>query len=149
MSKTYWISVHSDYRTGAEIICDEDEVEYVNTFGVPFDFELPTLDYKLFLIENYLDNLKILYQIESDSFEECDRISNKIYSQYHGSMPFYVTGFTSSYKQTGYYPEIPKEIKEIPDIEEASFEPKLDNYYFVIIIDNNGNIAHTQPIIPN
>ena len=67
-------------------------------------------------------------------------------------MPFKVTGYNSAYKEKGEYPDIPNEIKDIPNVlnkkELKRIENDIDGYYFFFVIDSDGNEVSTNLLIP-
>ena len=67
-------------------------------------------------------------------------------------MPFKVTGYNSAYKEEGEYPNIPKEIKDIPNVLEKKelkyIENDIDGYYFFFVINSDGNEVSTNLLIP-
>ncbi len=67
-----------------------------------------------------------------------------MYSQINDCLPFEVTGWTTGYKEDGYYPEVPEDIKSIPNInlDKLQYDEMFD--YFVIAIDDNGNEYFTE-----
>ena len=67
-------------------------------------------------------------------------------------MPFKVTGINMAYKEEGGYPNVPNEIKDIPNVLEKKelkyIENDIDGYYFFFVIDSDGNEVSTNLLIP-
>lgn len=144
-TKTLWINIHDDYRSGMQIICDDipdDE-------SSDFKFELPIdTKYRLYLV-NEFPKYKVIYQNDCIDKDQYIKLSNKIFSQVHKSLPFVVTDFNCAYKKKGYFPKITSDIRNMPNIQEANIIKKDDDgCYFIIILDNEGNVMQHQSIKP-
>lgn len=72
---------------------------------------------------------------------------------FHNHLPFKITGLTGAYKEKGYYPEIPEEIKKMDSIQEIqciSDKEELHSFkdYFVVSLDSNGHMYSSKVIKP-
>lgn len=155
ITHTLLIQMTSDYRSGIHIHCIEDKnydpddesddgdlTEYNEyKFVLPINYE-----YCVYVV-NEFPNYTVIYEKDCDTEEEFIKIKNKIFSQVHGSMPFVVTGMTCAYKDEGYFPDVPDDIKMLPEIEELN-HLENDGYYFIIILDQDGNQICVEPLIP-
>jgi hypothetical protein len=79
----------------------------------------------------------------------------KIFSHIHGFMPFNVTGWNSAYKEEGHYPDIPENIKTLPlpniidkKLTKIIRNCKDDGFYFLFIVDSDGNECRTHLLNP-
>jgi hypothetical protein len=173
MKKTLWIHInHNNYRTGTTIdtyvlppsnssednenksnldgsehddnSSDDETPESAPEEATPFTFECPPYDnYRLYICCDYpkYDNL---FYVDCDTLKSCKNLYLKIFSQIHDCLPFEITGWTSAYKEEGYYPEVSEEIKLLPEINLDKLE-RYDMYdYFVIALDNLGNEYFTK-----
>ena len=161
MSKEFWIHIDmNDYRSGTNIYTyskpprkeeegddyDEDEDEYAPNEAAPYTFQIPE-HYRVYIVADYPD-YSIKGFIDTDEGKECKNLYLKMFSQLHDCLPFEVTGWNSSYKEEGEYPEVPDEIKKMPNvkiIEKMKEENKTGDYvYFVFAIDNEGDEVFSE-----
>lgn len=160
MSKIYWIHIDmNDYRSGTNIYAypkapretdvDEDESEddeYAPEEAVPYNFKIPS-DYCIYIVTDYPE-YKIKACINTEKRDILKKLYHKMFSQLHDCLPFEVTGHNCAYKEEGYYPEVPYDIKKMPDIkiiEEMKEENDSgDHVYFVFAIDNEGNEVFSE-----
>ena len=170
---TFWFHVYSDYRSGTNVyvytkpptvyhddntkddtkdeVEDDDMSSSAPEEAYEITMEIPkTSDYRLYVVNEFPTYRPVWYRDVKDE-DEAHELYLKIFSQFHDCMPFQVTGYTSSYKEEGYYPEVPETIKEIPDIEELNpiiGDDDDDGYYFIVVIDSDGKEIFTKPLRP-
>jgi hypothetical protein len=160
MSKQFWFQVSNDYRSGTSVYTfekgpnededrDEDESDYEDSApeeAFPITLPLPE-NCRIYVICEY-PYYKIVDYVDVDKESDCKKVYYKMFSQIHDCMPFVVSGYTSSYKEEGEYPEVPEEIKNMKDIqmiEDLKEEMESgDNVYFVIAIDEDGEEIFTE-----
>lgn len=157
MSKIFWFHIDmNDYRSGTHIYTfekpplkddnssDEDD-DRAPEEAIPYFFNIPE-KYRIYIVSEFPD-YKIIDYINCDKIEECKKIYLKMFSQLYNCLPFEVTDYNYSYKDTGYYPEISEDIKNIRNmdiIDKINYENKGDNVYFVFAIDNKGKEIFTK-----
>ena len=142
-----FISFSCDYRSVPDIdiidekdyTCDED---YCNIYD-RIEFALPPAD-KIRLFSVAGDKILFYLDLDEDDYKNVKNISRKIYSQVHGCMPFKVTGMSCAYKDEGYYPDIPQEILDMPDIDDV----KSLSHNYLIAIDSGGDDVYSLIITP-
>jgi hypothetical protein len=136
-----------DYRQGRHVhfydedtVGDDDSQEYLH-----LEFSL-TNKYNLFIVKyNYYD-LEIIGTKDYEHKKDAENGLLKAFSQVNDCLPFHVTGYTSSYKEKGYYPDVPDNIKSLPDIDfPDDFE---DCYLFGVIFDDYGLVIEKEMIHP-
>lgn len=149
MNKIFWFYVDmNNYHTGTTVYTfDKHPNEYLDSDdeAVPYSFEIP-INYRIYIIDE-CPNYKIIGYIDTEKEEDCKKIYLKMFSQIYNCLPFEITDFNSAYKEEGYYPEIPDEIKNMSDIdiiEKIKEENTGDGVYFVFAIDRNGNELFTE-----
>lgn len=170
ISKMFWFHVDmNDYRSGTNIytfekgpIEDDKEDEVENNEdenkedeedvendrapeeAVPYSVPLPTQsNYRIYIL-NEFPEYKIIDYIDADEEKDCQKLYMKMYSQLHECLPFSVTGYNSAYKEEGYYPEVPENIKNMPKIEKIKNNEDDNFVYFVFAIDRNGKEVFTN-----
>jgi hypothetical protein len=159
MKKTFWIHIdHNNYRTGTTIetyerppnqenesdTSDDETPESAPQEATPFMLELPPFDnYRVYVCCDY-PKYDVLFYVDCDTLKACKNFYLKIYSQINECLPFEVTGWTTGYKEEGYYPEVPEEIKALPEINLDKLEKDDMFDYFVIALGDNGNEYFTK-----
>lgn len=149
-----------DYRSGFNIdfytLADSEESKIFTKLAseceIPDEMILVSLDKELFENTKYvfaiidygdvfIDGYIRLYK-KCTTIDEALNLFLKVYSLYGNSLPFVVTGHTSSYKEKGYYPEIPDEIKNflLPAELSKIFTEKFDIVSLVIFKIDSGKI---------
>ena len=172
-----YIREHDDYRSGTDVsVFDIDGMkEYYYSdesgdglnnetitdewFNMRLDMDedlydiitindIPNNVYAIYLIcgVGYYEKTNIVHVINQET--DSDKILNHLYSDINGHQPFLTTGYTSSYKETGYYPEaLPKYfINDQPLINEK-IQRVLDdihNYIAAVMIKDQKLIDYIQ-----
>ena len=155
MSKKFYFCIESDYRSGPTIESfpeddreeEKEEIPY-NAFDITF--EVPKENARLFIVNEY-PNYSIIFSKDLSEDDDYEKIYYKIFSQIHNCMPFEVTGYNSAYKEEGYYPDVPKNIETMPSIISEKMVDEITNgegYYFLVIIDSEGDNNLTKLLIP-
>jgi hypothetical protein len=121
---------------------DEDLYDILTISDIPND------TYAVYLIcgEGYYGKTNIIHIINQET--NSDEILNHLYSDINRHQPFVSTGYTSSYKETGYYPDaLPKYfINDQPLINEE-IQRALDdihNYIVAVIIKDQKLVNYIQ-----
>jgi len=177
MNKMFWFHIDmNDYRSGTHIytyekgpkICDENEInenenenenedenedeieeeEVAPEEAVPYSFPLPIhQNYRIYIVSE-CPEYKIIGYLDADDEEECRDLYLKMFSQLHGCLPFLTTGYSTAYKEEGYYPEVSEKILKLPNIDIIEeMKQKLeegDFVYFVFAINKNGDALFTE-----
>lgn len=158
-----WFHITDDYRQGRNIYtylkpprneCEEpvldsesdDEEDTAPEEACEIAFELPTETEYRFYIVNEFPEYKVVAHEDFDDDEKCDRYYLKIFSQIHNCLPFVVTGWTSSYKDEGHYPDVPDDIRQMPDIPlpDTILDMGSSEVYFAVVLDCDGNEVFTK-----
>ena len=171
-----YIKEHDDYRSGPDLSVytkEELKIEYQEEddsndelitdeqFQIKLDMDEDLLDiitlnnefndvYVVYLIcgEGYHQKTDIIYIMDYNNEIEARNILIHLYSDINNRQPFVETGFTSSYKSTGYYPEVlPKYFIDdqplITDEIKIALEKPI-SYCAAIIIFNEKLIDYLQ-----
>jgi hypothetical protein len=132
----------TDERFKERLDMDEDLYDVITINDIPND------TYAVYLIcgEGYYEKTNITHIINQET--DSDEILNHLYSDINGHQSFVSTGYTSSYKETGYYPDaLPKYfINDEPLINEE-IQRALDdihNYIVAVIIKDQKLINYIQ-----
>lgn len=155
------ICIWNDHRQGAQVYIkgeydddeddkekeeDEEEDYYYDHHYFDLKFELPTgADYRLYYFRLWA-NPKVLLSIDCNTRTDYINQSNKIFSQIYDCLPFVVTGMTCGYTDTGYYPEIPEQVANLPHID--NLECDADNEYTIIVLDRDGSVHFRLAVNP-
>ena len=140
--KTYYFEIVDCRYSGRSVHWSEKE-ESDAAFSV--ELELPEKGVHFYII-NEFSGWDIEQKIWFENYKDAKRAMMKLYSQINNCLPFKVTGMSSSYKEDGYYPDIPEEIQKMNKID---FEPLNDEeYYFVVIVDKEDGIVDDLLIQP-
>jgi len=150
--KEYYFSDESDEDPNDETITDERFNERLdmdeNLCDIISIDDLVNGTYAVYLIcgEGYYEKTNILHVLNQET--DSDEILNHLYSDINRHQPFLVTGYTSSYKENGYYPEaLPKYfINDQPLINEE-IQRVLDdihNYIVAVMIKDQKLIDYIQ-----
>ena len=151
MTKEFGFYISNDYRSGPSIHT-YSEKKKTPELGGNINFEVPKQGYdRLYIVNEYPQYQPVWHKdIKKDG--NYKNIYLKIFSQIHDSMPFKVTGVNCAYKEEGHYPDVPKEIKETPNVlNEKELEDIEDNYdglYFFFVINSDGEEVSTNLLIP-
>ena len=165
--KSFWFYISDDYRSGRSICTytnlpnnDEDNDDNNNTpeEACEIEFALPKEGIRLYIVNDFPHYEPIWYKDINDD-EDNDDNNNiessylKIFSQIHDCLPFEVTGYNCAYKEEGYYPDVSEDIKNMPDIIDEDLTEKIgecydDGYYFIFIVDCDGNEIKTELLNP-
>ena len=167
-TKNFWFTIQNTFGNGTiinnytlppqeynndNINFNEEEPDYAPEEACEITVTLPTtFDYRLHIINEYPEyNVVWSKDFNKEDNPNYHQTYMKIFSQINNHLPFVITGHTSSYKDKGYYPTIPKEILEIPNINkiEEIIKNNFDGYYFAFVVDSKGNEVLTEPICPN
>ena len=167
--KSFWIHISRDYRSGTEVstytsppkneVEDSDketeDSEDSDEECTPEDaseivLEVPKFaDYRLYLI-NEFPTYQPIWHADLSSKKDYVRLYLKLFSQLHDCLPFVVTGWTSSYKEEGHYPDVPDDIAALPDVPEIeAVRNDADGYYVVVVIDSDGDEIMSRPLQPH
>jgi hypothetical protein len=165
--KSFWFHIIDDYRSGRSIYTytnppkyeeenddnDEEESEY-NTpeEACEIEFSLPKEGQRIYIVIDFPEYRPIWYK-DINNDENTELLYLKIFSQIHDCLPFKVTGYNCAYKEKGYYPDVPNNIKNLPNIINKKLIIKIseleDNgYYFIFIVDSDGDEIMTQLLNP-
>jgi hypothetical protein len=147
MTTRYYTNIEDDYRSGRKlkvipenIATDEETEEFMQ-----INIDTPSSGYRIYIMIDFPLYKPVLH-IDSVKYN-CWWV-DKIYSQINGCMPFQATGHNEAYKELGHYPEIPENIKLMPDIipESLVYDIKNtdDSIFYVLIIDSEGPIMDAQ-----
>lgn len=159
MEKQLWFYVYADYRTGMNIDVynrsseDNENNEDLDEENAPEDalditFKLPAHGYRIYLINEYPSySDKPIWYKDLPTIDDCEKVYKKLFSQIHHCMPFEVTGYNSAYKEEGFYPEIPEDIKLMSEIGIRT-DICEDGVYFVCVLDHEGNEIFTKMLTP-
>ena len=150
--KEYYYSNESEDDSNNEIISDERFNERLDMDEDLYDIitinDIPNDTYAVYLIcgEGYYEKTNIVHILNQET--DSDEILNHLYSDINGYQSFVSTGYTSSYKETGYYPEaLPKYfINDQPLINEE-IQRTLDdihNYIAAVMIKDQKLIDYIQ-----
>jgi len=149
MEQLYTFRYASDYRSGANIYYEKVEADWYEKLtaqgweedDLRFEAKLkhPKTGYKV-LLGCEFDCYGFLKEWEFTTKENAEKHINKAFSQFHGSLPFVVTGHTGGYKETGYYPDVPQDIKDMDTIE-LNIPEYTDNIYFLVLMDKDKIIS--------
>ena len=144
---TFWYA--SDYRSGSSIHYEKVETDWYEKLtsqgweenDLRFEAKLkhPKTGYKV-LLGCEFDCYSFLKEWEFTSKENAEKHINKAFSQFHESLPFVVTGYNSAFKEDGYYPDVPQDIKDMDTIE-LNIPAYTDNIYFLVLIDKDKVIS--------
>ena len=166
--KSFWFHISNDYRSGRsiytytnppkyeeeniEINDDEEENEYdTPEEASEIKFNLPKEGKRLFIVIDFPEYKPIWYKDIYDD-ENTELLYLKIFSQIHDFLPFKVTGQNCAYKEEGYYPDVPNHIKNLPNIIDKKLIKKIseceDEYYFIFIVDSDGDEIMTHLLNP-
>ena len=127
----YYFRVNDNVYGGYSL--SYDTKYYDESFEI--ELEIPEKGFYLYIINEFS-----CWQIEKrfflDDYKNAKKTVLKIYSQIHNHLPFSETERK--------YPKISKEIRNMKNID---FERDgMDQIYFVVIINNKGNIMYKQVI---
>ena len=147
MTTLYFYINNNNYRSASNIYTfteqSKDELFEIT-------FEIPSSGYRLYLVNEFPDYKPIWYKDFTD--ENINNLYLKTFTQIHDCMQFVVSGWTPSYVEEGENPEVTEEIKNMEDVLPLEIVNKVvDNDkgdYFIIFIDNNGDVLTTQLLKP-
>ncbi len=156
--KSFWFNVTSDYRSGVNVYAytkPPKEYDYEADERTPDEaneitFILPHKGYRLYVV-NECPDYESVWHMDIDDDTDYEKIYLKIFSQIHGCLPFKVTGLSVSGKDEGDYPDIPTEIEEMTNVIDKTLVDKIEKnggYYFVFIVDSDGNELLTEMLFP-
>ena len=145
MEQLYTFRYASDYRSSASIYYEKVEADWYEKLtsqgweedDLRFEAKLkhPKTGYKV-LLGCEFDCYKFLKEWKFITKENAEKHINKAFSQFHGFLPYVVTGHTSAYKEMGYYPDIPQYIEDMDTIE-LNIPEYTDNIYFLVLMDKS------------
>jgi hypothetical protein len=160
--KSFWFHISDDYRSGRCIYTytnppkyeEENDNEEYNTpeEACEIKFSIPKKGIRVFIVIDFPDYKPIWYKDINDD-ENTEVLYLKIFSQIHDFLPFKVTEYNCAYKETGYYPDVSDDIKKLPNIINKKLIKKIsecedDGYYFLFIIDSDGDEIMTHLLNP-
>jgi hypothetical protein len=173
--KSFWFHISNDYRSGRSIYTytkppkyenenieiEDNEYEYDtpeedNEYDTPEEaseikFNLPKKGKRIFIVIDFPEYKPIWYKDIYDD-ENTELLYLKIFSQIHDFLPFIVTGQNCAYKEEGYYPDVPIDIKNLPNIIDKKLIKRIseceDEYYFIFIVDSDGDEIRTDLLNP-
>ena len=155
MEKQLWFHVYSDYRTGMNVCVyvynrsaeDTEDEENEPDDALEILFKLPEQGHRMYLKNEYTCyNTEPIWSKDLSEDDDYEKIYKKIFSQIHGCLPFEVTGYNSSYKEEGKYPEISKDILNLETVEIPSLDE--EGFYFLCVLDYKGNELFTDILTP-
>lgn len=146
MSKRLWFNIYSDYRSGSTVEVYKN-IDNPPKEAIEITFKLPTKGNRMYLINEYpnYDTTPMWYKDLSKD-DDYEKIYKKLFSQIHGCLPFEVTGYNSSYKEEGKYPEISKDFLKMETVEIPSLNE--EGLYFLCVLDYKGNELFTEILTP-
>jgi hypothetical protein len=129
-----------------------DDDSYTPEEAVEINFSLPTEGTRVYIVNEYPDFTPV-WHVDVPDDADTNRMYLKIFSQIHGCMPFKVTGLTCAYKEEGYCPDVPDDIKQLPNIIDQSAADTIkklvnNEYYFLFIVDSDGYDFGTHLLNP-
>lgn len=156
MEKKLWFNIYSDYRSGTKIDVyikppeDIDDEYNAPEESIEITFILPEKDYRIYLVNEFPSyDTKPIWFMDLNKNEDYEKFYKKMFSQIHDCMPFEVSGYNSAYKEEGTYPEIPKDIKIMEEIEICKdIKENKDHVYFLCVLDCDGNELFTKLLTP-
>jgi hypothetical protein len=139
-------------KAEAEDVDYTDDDSYTPEEAAEINFSLPTEGMRVYIVNEYPDFTPVWHVDVSDD-ADTNQMYLKIFSQIHDCMPFQVTGLTSAYKEDGYWPDVPDDIKQLPNIIDQSaadiIKKRVNNeHYFLFIVDSDGYDFGTHLLNP-
>jgi hypothetical protein len=158
--KSFWFYISNDYRSGRSIYTytntpkygekqDGDDENNTPEEACEIKFALPKERQRLYIVNEFPYNKPIWHKdIDYD-----EQLYLKIFSQIHDCMPFEVSGYDNAYVEEGNYPDISNDIKNMHDIIDKDLikqitEGEDKGYYFLFVVDSNGNEIITKLLNP-
>jgi hypothetical protein len=137
----------------------DEEPDNIPEGALEIKFGLPTKGNRLYIVIIGYPNFKPIWHtdIDSDNEDYNDNIAKslylKIFSQIHHHLPFQVTGYNGAYKEKGHYPDVPDNIKSMPNIIDQELVKKISERqdysdYFLFVVDKYGNEVRTHLLNP-
>lgn len=142
MAKTFYFEFTTTFRDGDILyFFDSDELsetEKTEYFEVDLETNKNT-SYIVYLDENY-DTVKIEFDNDTiiEKYGGYKTFDDKVFSLVYNSLPFVVTSGSNKIVK-GYYPEISKEILNIPDIPELKSVRDGKFRFFRIDVKDDGS----------
>lgn len=154
MFKTFYFEFTDDYRSGPDLcFFAEDDVEvddYVRNNYMEVELELCKDRIYVIYLDSIYQTIIVEFNTEDaiNKYGTRENFKNKIFTMINGCLPFEVTGMTTSYKETGFYPKIPEDISNMKEIEELKpiIEGRLCAFTFDTYADGTYSSAHTMVI---
>ena len=136
---------------------EEEEPSNIPEGSIKVTFALPKEGNRLYIVVFGYPHFKSIWHTDIDSVIDSDNYVKslylKIFSQIHNRLPFYVTGYTGAYHEKGYYPHVPDNIKNMPNIIDQELVKKISERkdygdYFLFAVDKYGNEVRTNLLNP-
>lgn len=152
---SYWFYISDDYRSGRDIhvyekeISNDSDSDNTPEEAVKYTFEVPIKNARMYIV-NEFPTYEIIWRMDLNEDANFETMYQKVYSQIYKCMPFQFTGYNSAYKETGYYPEITEEIRNMPPIATRFISGISENIrnegfiYFVSIVNDDGELVFTK-----